>query len=257
MKYVDESGIETVVEQLKEYADGLSKTVLVPAYSEPELAPGPNGEESDESEWGRRAVKAVDDEEASEIGEYAFYMNTALERVNLPAVYIMNGEKAFYGCTALTDVNFATDECVFCLEEYTFGNCTSLETAHVNPFTTSSHAFDGSHLTTLHLDYTVAFDWYAFSNMPFLEHLYLKDTGNYASSGMFARLDMAGDEDDEFGMDSIGETLFACYEDDPTVSTSYPNVILHVPTGYSELLPEEWADVVGIAGIAEDDPEDM
>lgn len=91
MKYVDEDGVETIVLQIKAYADARS-----------ELIAADNWYSEDEDGWGRSFLEELHCRNRDTVPEYGCYMQTNLRSVDLGEADSIE-DHAFYGCSVLTD----------------------------------------------------------------------------------------------------------------------------------------------------------
>ena len=98
---------------------------------------------------------------ATSIGDYAFYIYTALTEVNFPEATSI-GQHAFHNCAALTEANFQKATSI---GDYAFNNCAALTEANFQKATSIGD--------------------YAFSNCKFLTEVNFPEVTSIGSSAFF------------------------------------------------------------------------
>lgn len=84
----------------------------------------------------------------SRVGAYAFYSCSNIRgSVSIPSTVVTIGDRAFYGCSGLTDISFASATALTTIDTYAFYNCSTfvaLDLTKANALTTiSDRAFYG------------------------------------------------------------------------------------------------------------------
>jgi hypothetical protein len=101
--------------------------------------------------YGFNITKVVIEDGVTSIGDEAFFVYPSLLSVEIPASVTRIGASAFYKCTGLTSVSFATGSQLASIDTYAFYYCTNLTSITIpNGVTTiSNNAFNSAGLTSI------------------------------------------------------------------------------------------------------------